>query len=63
MLSFIRKKLSDLDLDITGTGVSNGIVEHPVDMNSHLEKGEDALLKELGYNDQNDLKETIYGEC
>lgn len=51
MLSFFKKKSPENEV--------------PMDSQNHnqsIEFAEDALLRELGYKDTEDLRETIYGE-
>lgn len=51
MLSFFKKKSSEKE-----------VAMEPIQVDQIEEIGEDALLRELGYRDASDLRETIYGE-
>lgn len=73
MLSFLRSKSSDIPVDKIVNG-TNELSLHTNNNNSaaqmsdapttasHQQCSED-LLKSLGYQNANDLRETIYGEC
>lgn len=52
MLSFFKKKSPETE-----------VAEVALDIhNQSIDQGEDALLRELGYKDTLDLRETIYGK-
>lgn len=59
MLSFFRKK-SDSDLT-TKLEQSNSVSGFSNSSNNHVRKDYNTSLKELGYNDEIELRETIYG--
>lgn len=73
MLSFLRSKSSDIPVDkiVSGTNElslhtnNNDSAAQMSDtpMTASQQQCPDDLLKSLGYQNANDLRETIYGEC
>lgn len=52
MLSFFKKKSPENEVPM----------DNQSNANQSIEFAEDALLRELGYRDSSDLRETIYGK-
>lgn len=71
MLAFIKRKLSESDSTTTSNPPTDALVRKTSQMSlgdgigndePAIDVGEDALLKELGYRNANDLQETVYGK-
>lgn len=71
MLAFIKRKLSESDSTTTSNPPTDALVRKTSQMSLGdgsgndvpvIDVGEDALLKELGYRNANDLQETVYGK-
>ncbi|XP_037952716.1 MIP18 family protein galla-1-like [Teleopsis dalmanni] len=64
MLSYIKRKLSESDSSTANNTVFGGALTRKIQQmalsNEAIPVGEDALLQELGYQNADDLKETIY---
>ncbi|XP_073813457.1 cytosolic iron-sulfur assembly component galla-1 [Musca autumnalis] len=66
MLAFIKRKLSESDsttnsnATTTDQQLARRTSQLSLNSNETVDMGEDALLKELGYKNANDLQETVY---
>ncbi len=69
MLSFFRKKSleesnqsADQTVPSTSSSRSNSLCDNMPQQQQQQQKDSDALVRELGYSNLTELKETIYGK-